>query len=57
MVDISKIPEIIELVAKIIRLIIEMIGKGMSEAEAVTKAALKFDLSESDVWKIWKNRK
>ena len=57
MADISKIPEIIELVAKIIRLIFEMMGKGMSEGAAVTKAALKFGLSESDVWKIWKNRK
>lgn len=42
------------LILKIVKVIIEIILQGGSEASAISQAASKFGLSESEVAEIWK---
>ena len=46
-----------EIIIKIIIWILTIILGGLSESEAIKQAASKFNMSESAVWEIWKNRK
>ena len=49
--------EMVKKILKIIKEILELILSGLPERLAVDRTAAKFNMSESAVWEIWKNRK